>query len=148
MHSTRSSAGASAQRASPQLLYAARGRERVWFLGPSGLAHSCLPHSFLCPGPGQVLDVSFNRLRSLPATLSALTSLVELDARANLLTALDSASLSAWRSLTRLSLHRNELQELPDAFGSLTSLAVLDCRHVAAWATLTVSGLAHSFVEP
>jgi Leucine-rich repeat (LRR) protein len=77
-----------------------------------------------------VLDVSFNRLRALPAAVSALTSLTELDARGNALAALDGAALAAWRALVRLALHRNDLTELPDAFAGLRQLALVDVRCV------------------
>lgn len=72
--------------------------------------------------------MSFNQLRALPDAWSALTGLLELDARANQLTALPTDAMRAWGALTRLSLHRNELPELPDAFAPLTQLSHLDCR--------------------
>ena len=76
----------------------------------------------------QRVDVSFNQLRALPDAWSALTGLLELDARANQLTALPTDAMRAWGALTRLFLHRNELPELPDAFAPLTQLSHLDCR--------------------
>ena len=72
--------------------------------------------------------MSFNHLRTLPAALSSLTALTELDARANSLTVLNGTTLAAWKALTRLSLHRNDLTELPDTFAGLSNLSVLDCR--------------------
>ncbi|RXM34511.1 p53-induced death domain-containing protein 1 [Acipenser ruthenus] len=89
---------------------------------------SALPDSF---GSLQLLthlDLSFNRLHSLPGCVSALPCLSTLLLGHNLLGSLPE-SLGDLRCLTFLSLIKNRLHSLPASLGQLGALRSLDASH-------------------
>ena len=74
-----------------------------------------------------ILDLSHNRLSSLPTTLRHLTRLQTLDLSHNLVSDLSNSPLSGMAALWRLQMAGNQISRVPpDFFASLTALQVLD----------------------
>ena len=74
-----------------------------------------------------ILDLSHNRLSSLPTTLRHLTRLQTLDLSHNLVSNLSNSPLSGMAALWRLQMAGNQISRVPpDFFASLTALQVLD----------------------
>lgn len=75
----------------------------------------------------QSLDLSANKLRSLPDDFGLLTNLVKIDLSGNALTFLPE-SFGQLTQLQHLDLYKNELTELPLSFGRLKKLQWLDIK--------------------
>ena len=71
------------------------------------------------------LDLSGNRLKSLPDSIGNLIKLEKLNLSGNRLTSLPD-SIGNLTNLKRLDLSRNKLRSLPDSIGNLTSLESLN----------------------
>lgn len=71
------------------------------------------------------LDVSYNRLRRLPAWISQLTTVQHINLARNHLTSLP-VELTQLSLLTQLQLQGNNLAGLPPCLGHLTSLRLLN----------------------
>jgi Leucine-rich repeat (LRR) protein len=71
------------------------------------------------------LDISYNRLRSIPVWISQLTTLQHINLARNHLTSLP-GELTQLSLLTQLQLQGNNLAGLPLCLGQLTSLRLLN----------------------
>ncbi|KAI8138278.1 hypothetical protein BJV82DRAFT_631712 [Fennellomyces sp. T-0311] len=75
--------------------------------------------------PLEELDISHNRLRHLPNSLSTLFNLVQLDVSYNLLQNLPS-SVAAWQQVQTINVSNNRLTSLPYDLVTLTSMGLLN----------------------
>ncbi|KAK6935691.1 Leucine-rich repeat [Dillenia turbinata] len=81
-----------------------------------------------CGASARVLDVSNNKISSVPENIGFLTSLQKLSLSANYLCdgCISWEGLASLKSLKLLSLSQNNITALPSALGALTSLTNLD----------------------
>ena len=92
-----------------------------------GKVYASLEEALQSPEKVYRLELRYNGLTQLPATISRFRNLERLDLRGNMLTSLPE-TFGMLRNLKWLDLGGNKLQSLPETFLMLTNLKVLNLR--------------------